>query len=371
MSRLHVIVVGLGAVGGAAAWRLAAAGHRVTGLDLWRPPHAHGSTHGDTRVTRISAWEGAQYVPMVQRANVLLAELSSETGTTLAVPTGGIFIGKTADLIVAGSRASADAARVPYEMIAPEEIERRVPGFVAPASMVGFVDPGAGVLFPERIVEATHAAAIRHGAELRYDEPMISWRVDGTGVRVATARGDIVADRLVLATGAWMAESMRPLGVELKVERQTTLWFDAATAPKSDGTRPVLIVNDDAGYATVIYPVKDGLVKAAGHGSGEAVTPATVDRTIREDDIAPAVEARERVFPGRYGAYTRGVTCFYTRTPDGHFIIDRHPAYPQVVLASPCNGFGFKFSPAVGEGVAALATDAHEPVPLDPWQLRR
>ena len=370
MSELHVVVVGLGAVGSAAAWRLAAAGHRVTGLDRWHPPHAHGSTHGDTRVTRISAWEGPQYVPLVQRANVLLSELASETGTTLGTPTGGIFIGRADDLIVAGSRASAEAAGVPYEMIAPAEIERRVPGFVATESMVGFVDPGAGVLFPERIVEAMHAAARSRGAELRYDEPMLSWRADGTGVRVTTARGDIVADRLVLAAGAWMPEPMRALGVDLRIERQTILWFDASRAPSADASRPVLIVNDESGYATVIFPTKDGLVKAAGHGHGASVTPESVDRTIHESDIAPAAAALTRAFPARYGAHRRGATCLYTCTPDGHFIIDRHTAYPQVVFATPCNGFGFKFSSAVGEGIAALATGAHEPVSLDPWQLR-
>ena len=370
MTQLHVIVVGLGAVGSAAAWRLAAAGHRVSAFDRWRPPHPHGSTHGDTRVTRISAWEGPQYVPLVQRANVLWRELAADTNTTLGAATGGIFVGHAGDRIIAGSRTSAESARIPYEMLAPAEIERRVPGFVAPAAMVGFADPGAGVLYPERIVEAMHAAARSDGAELRYNEPMLSWRADGAGVRVTTVRGDVVADRLVLAMGAWMPEVAATLGVTLRVERQTILWFDAASAPPSDATRPVLIVNDESEYSTVIFPVKDGLVKAAGHGHGGDVTPETVDRAIHASDIEPAAAALERAFPARYGAHRRGATCLYTCTPDGDFILDRHPAHPQVVLASPCNGFGFKFASALGEGVAALATDTTGPVALDPWALR-
>ena len=103
--------------------------------------------------------------------------------------------------------------------------------------------------------------------------------------------------------------------------------------------------------------------------------PNTLYRNLGTGDLfmdatVGSIELMTGAFPARYGAHRRGATCLYTCTPDGHFIIDRHTAYPQVVFATPCNGFGFKFSSAVGEGIAALATGAHEPVSLDPWQLR-
>lgn len=373
MARAHVIVVGLGAVGSATAWRLAAAGHRVTGLDRWRPPHSQGSTHGESRVTRVTAWEGARYVPLAQRANRLWDELAESEDAPLGARTGGIFVGRDSDRIVSGSRASAVAAGLPHEIIAAEEIARRVSGLAVPEGMVGFVDPDAGVLFPERIVVAMHARARSMGADLRYDEPMHSWRADGDGVRVSTARGEISADRLVLATGAWMGGDLGALGVDVRIERQTMHWFDApstAAHSASDEHRPVLIMSDGPDHATVIFPVQEGLVKVAGHGSGETTAPDAVDRTIRDGDIAPVAAVLARAFPARYGAHRRGACCLYTCTPDGHFIVDRHPQHSQVVLASPCNGFGFKFASAVGEGVAAMATGERCPVALDSWRLR-
>jgi sarcosine oxidase len=366
-----VIVVGLGAAGSAAAWRLALDGHRVTGFDRWHPPHPHGSTHGETRVTRVSAWEGAHYVPLAARANVLWDELERDAGARVVDRVGGVFVGHPHETIVAGSRASVVRSGVPFEDLDAAELVHRVPGIVVPEGMVGFADPGAGILFPERIVEAELALAARGGAELRFDEPVLAWRADGDGVAVTTARGTVRGDRLILATGAWMHDELAPLGTPLRIERQTMLWFASTHEHAGDAHRPVLITTDGRDHATVIFPPRAGLVKAGGHGPGEVVTADDVDRTIRAEDYAPTTALLAERLPRHTGAFVRGATCLYTCTPDGHFVLDRHPVHPQVVLASPCNGFGFKFSSAVGEALAALATEGSPPVDLTPWRLRR
>ncbi len=368
MASSTVIVAGLGAAGSAAAWRLAAAGHQVIGLERWRTPHAFGSTHGESRVTRITAWEGAQYVPLAQRANALFDLLEKESGMPLRLHTGGLFVGFPHETIIAGTIACAEKAGVPCEVLTREEIAARVHGIRVPEGMIGVVDPGAGVLLPEPILEAMHASARHHGADLRFDEPLLSWAVDGDGVRVTTSRGTLRADRLILATGAWMTEQLAPLGVPLTVERQTLHWFDAR---RDAPVRPVLIVTDGRDHATVIFPTRDGQVKAAGHGTEELCEPDTVDRTIRATDITPVAKLLDSWLPGDAGMHRRGATCLYTRTPSGHFILDRHPEHAQVILASPCNGYGFKFASAIGEGLAALATGSEPSVSLAPWRLRR
>ncbi|MEX2182365.1 MAG: N-methyl-L-tryptophan oxidase [Gemmatimonadaceae bacterium] len=372
MSRSHVIVVGLGAVGSAAAWRLAAEGHRVTGFDRWSPPHGHGSTHGETRVTRLTAWEGPQYVPLVRRANALIAELEEATGHALVRRTGGLFIGAPADYFVTGSRACAAAAGLPHEVVSREEIARRHPFLQAPEGMVGFVDPSAGVLYPELIVQSALDAARNAGATLRLDEPILEWAADGDGVRVRSARDSLRADRLILCTGAWMPEVLAPLGVTCAVERLTMHWFDASPAAldAADGM-PVLLLGDGAGHVTAVFPTRDGLIKAAGHGSGEFGPPEAIDRSIRASDIAPVEAIVRRFLPQHVGTHRRSATCLYTNTPNKQFILDRHPEHRQIVLGSPCNGFGFKFAPASGEALAALATDSPPPVPIGAWSLPR
>src|SRR5690606_18762994 len=164
--------------------------HRVLGFDRWAPPHDRGSTHGESRVTRVTAWEGAEYVPLVRRANALWSELEGVSGDQLFVRCGGLFMAAETDVFVAGSRASAEAAGVPFEVLAAPEVRARWPHVALGDALVGFHDPGAGVLFPERILRAEHAQAQAHGAVLRMGEAVTSWRAQGDGVRVTTAQGE-------------------------------------------------------------------------------------------------------------------------------------------------------------------------------------
>jgi len=372
VSRLHVIVVGLGAVGSAAAWRLAAAGHRVTAFDRWSPPHTNGSTHGDTRVTRLTAWEGPQYVPLVRRANALIAELAAQSGHQFHDRTGGLFIGAPEEFHIADSRSCADAAGLEYELLTRDVISQRHPLLVVPDGMVGFVDPGAGVLHAEAIVEAALAAAQREGASLHLNEPVTEWSTDGEGVRVRTGHNTHTADRLILCTGAWMPDVLAPLAVSCSVERLTMHWFAATPRAVAEAARtPVMILSNGAGHATAVFPARDGSIKAAGHGSGEIGAPDAIDRTVRHADIAPVEDLVRRYLPTSIAAHQRSATCLYTLTPDKTFILDRHPRHSQIVLGSPCNGFGFKFAAASGEALAALATDTTPPVALDAWRLPR
>ena len=61
--------------------------------------------------------------------------------------------------------------------------------------------------------------------------------------------------------------------------------------------------------------------------------------------------------PAANGPLAAAQTCLYTMMPDGDFLIDRLPGCPQVIVASPCSGHGFKFAPVIGEILADLAVD--------------
>jgi sarcosine oxidase len=373
-SRTDVIVMGLGAVGSAAACALASRGHRVTGFDRWSPPHAFGSTHGESRVTRESAWEGADYVPLVRRANYLWRDLERESGVvegTFFLRNGGLFAASPGSPFIVDSKASADAHGVPHEVIAATEMRARWPAFEPADDMIGFVDHHAGVLFPEPILRAQHAFARRHGADLHLDEAVESWAADGEGVRVTTARGQYHASRLIICTGAWMPAVLAPLGVELRIERNTLHWIAArAGAPPMDPARfPVLIVSEDGAHATAVFPSIAGAVKLAAHHSRAFTTAGTIDRAISRRDIDQVTRIAQRFIPRAAGEWLRGATCMYTDTPHGHFILDRHPAHAQVVLGSPCNGFGLKFAAATGEALAMLALGEAPPVGVERWSL--
>lgn len=307
----------------------------------------------------------------MQRAFALWPELERHAGERLFVRTGGVFLGPPDDRLTAGSLASALPHALPHEQLSAAAVRERWPWLVPSERQVGFVDPGAGILFPERIVRAELARARILGAELRLDEPVLAWRADGAGVEVRTAKGTYTGDRLILATGAWMRTELAALGVTLEVERLTLHWFaEHAARPFRPESTPILVMSDDVTHATAVFPALDGAIKVATHGGGAFVTAETVDRSIRPAEIASARAVLDRFVPGIAGAHLRSTTCLYTNTPDGQFILDRHPEHPQVVLGSPCNGFGFKFSAASGEALARLATEPNLP-DYATWGLAR
>lgn len=359
--RWDVIVTGLGAMGSAAVRELARRGLRVLGLDRYAPPHAHGSTHGRTRIIREAYFEHPAYVPLVQRAERLWMELEREVGEGLFARTGGLMIGPKEGTLVGGARASAEQHGLPYELLTSAEVCDRFPVLAPESHAMALLEPRAGVLFPEACVRALLRCAARDGAELHTVEPILTWRVEGGAVRVATAIGEYVADRLVLALGPWLPEFLNGAQIQLRIERQMQHWFTprARAEEFSPDNLPIALWETSGRMFYTIPDFGDG-VKIAVHHHGEITDPQRIRRTISEQEDASARALLERFLPDAGGELRDRAVCLYTNTTDGHFVIDHHPVHHEVVLASPCSGHGFKFATVVGEIVAKLVAD--EPV---------
>ena len=368
-----VVIAGLGAMGSAAAYHLAQRGRRVLGLDRFAPPHVHGSSHGETRIIREAYFEHPLYVPLVQRAYTLWSDLEARTGATLLTPTGGLMLGPAGGVLVQGALRSAREHRLAHEQLDAREVARRFPAFHPAEGMEGVWEPRAGMLAPEACVEAHLRLARAHGATLRLDEPLRSWRADGEGVEVETARGRERAACLVLAAGAWTCALVPELALPLTGQRQVLHWFAPRARPERfDRTRfPIFILEHEPGRFFYGFPLVGGEVKVAIHGEGEPAE-ADVARTPPRNEERDQMRALlDRWLPDAAGDHRRAVTCLYTNTPDDDFVIDRHPHHPQVVIASPCSGHGFKFASAIGEALADLADGASPRTDLSPFRIAR
>ena len=131
MTTYDAAIIGLGAMGSAAAWHLARRGVSVIGFDQFRPPHNLGSSHGESRVIREAYYEDPSYVPLVQRAYELWGELGAATDQTLLRETGALMVSEADGLLVAGALASARQHGIPHEALTAGEIRQRFPAMAA------------------------------------------------------------------------------------------------------------------------------------------------------------------------------------------------------------------------------------------------
>lgn len=368
-----IILAGLGAAGSATAVHLAERGLRVIGLDRFHPPHTQGSSHGGSRVIRETAFEHPRYVPLARRAYENWRRLEAATHTSLLHVSGVLYAGPPDCSLVAGTLASARQHEIPHEVLETTALARRYPALTALDGAIGVFEPGAGWIDPEGAVAAALRFAAGRGIELRYDEPVTAWEAAGDGVKVTTPRGTYEAGRLLLAAGAWMPALAGAGGRGLTVERQVQHWFTPAS---EDATAlPVFIrqTRESVFYSIPPAARPDGAIKVAVHHDGAPTTPETVRRDVGDAEVAATRRLLERYAPALAGIHRASAVCLYTNSADGHFVIDRHPDHPAVVVASPCSGFGFKFASAVGEILAGLLLDEAAGTDLDltPFRIGR
>jgi len=379
-----VIVVGLGAMGSAAAWQLARRGRRVLGFDRFSPPHTMGSTHGRSRIIREAYFEHPSYVPLVQRAYELWANLEKQSGRKLLRQTGGLMIGRPDGVIVSGARRSAEEHKLLHQVLSSTEMRARFPIFSPEANMVAVWEPRAGILFPELAVQTHLELAAEHGASLRFNEPVLRWEPDGEGVRVFTAKATYNANRLLLSAGAWIgallgessgvSQSNRQfLNLPLSIERQVLLWFEPRSQAElfQPENCPIYIWEYAPHRFFYGFPDLGDGVKVAVHHEGPRTDPEEISREVREDEIQTMRGLLRRFLPAAEGVLKSTMVCMYTNTPDEHFILDYHPVHPQVLVASPCSGHGFKFSSVIGELAATLLAGQKPSFDLSLFRINR
>lgn len=361
-----VAVLGLGAMGSAAAFHVAARGMRVIGIEQFTPAHALGSSHGDVRVIRKGYFEHPGYVPLLHRAYALWEELEARTQRKLLTYTGALFTGTPDANFIAGLETCYRENDLPHERLDTADMRARFPRLRIPEDHTGFYDPLGACLFAEQCVQAHLDAAAETGASLYFNERVLHWTPQPHGITLTTERRTIHAARLIVTAGPWAAHALADLGVPLSVERKAQLWF---RCPQPAAYRPpdFPIYLIDRPYGTFYgFPDYGGPgLKLAEHTGGTPIAdPGHPDRALHPEDTAPLRQFIADCLPGLAPEVVRHSICMYTSTPDGHFVLDRHPAHPIVAIACGFSGHGFKFASVVGEIMADLALNGHTAHPI-------
>jgi monomeric sarcosine oxidase len=333
---MDVAVVGAGIHGVATARALARAGHRVTVYEQFDFDHRRGSSHGESRIFRLS-YPDVTWVRLAQESYAGWRKLEAETGERLLELNGIIELVRGPE---EGSQRALEECGVPVELLEADEVERRFPVAV-PEGMQAVFQADAGIAYAARARHAFLSSARAHGAEL-----VERRRIEDLD--------ELDGDAVVVTAGAWARDLLARAQIELPVVAtcETVSYF------RLQSDRPVPSVvdfkQDGRGHGT--YALADPVhgLKLGIHQGGRPTDP-DAEQAPDAELVESMREAVARYFPTADPEPAAVDTCLYTRTADERFVLERHG---RIVVGSACSGHGFKFAPVVGERLAGLVETA-------------
>ncbi|MGW4928301.1 N-methyl-L-tryptophan oxidase [Agromyces sp. NPDC004153] len=359
-------VIGLGAVGSSAAWRLAARGVDVIGFEQFEPGNAWGGSTGKTRLFRVACLEHPGLTPIARRARDLWRELEASAGQSLFFETGGLMIGPPDSHIIEGTLVAAEAHDLPVERLDPDEIASRFPAHARTnPGDVGVWDPEAGILRPEAAIVAAADAARAAGARILTGTRVVAIEPDANGVTVLTDAATYRVRQVAVTSGPWITRFVPDL--PLTPHRVIMTWFRAREGHDADLDVLPVFIRSVPGHDTWIWG--HGVVPASGPGSKEgfggfdakvgpefdgpfvADDPDAIDRVVHPGETDGIRDLVAATFPDLEPEPSGVTTCIMTHTPDQLFVLGATD-HPRVVVGGGCSGHSFKHASALGELVA-------------------
>lgn len=369
-----VIIIGSGSMGMAAGYFLSKSGKRTLLLDSFNPPHNKGSHHGDTRIIRYAYGEGEEYVPLLLQAQELWNELEKETGRKLFIQTGVLNVGNENSDFIQNIISSSKTYSLPLDIMDSSEVNQRWPGISLPNGYIGCFEPTSGVLKPEECIQAYRELAEAHGALFSTNSKVKEISIHNKTVTIKTEKQIFYSDALIVSAGAWSGSllSMLDLNLPLKPVRKTFAWFDTNENLYNHKSFPAFTFETPQGSYYGFPSINGSGLKVGRHDSGEKINP---DESLLgfgqlEEDESDLVQFLNHYMPAKQ-QLKYGKTCMYTLTPDENFIIDLHPKYSNVAIASGFSGHGFKFSSIIGQILGELIISGKTQLDISPFSINR
>jgi sarcosine oxidase len=368
------IVVGLGAIGSAAAyWLSRSLGDRVLGLERFGLDHPNGASADHSRIIRLS-YHRPDYVRLAKRAYTSWAEVEAESGERIVTTTGGLDLWPTGSAIPESDYSESLAAEdVSFDSLDGAEIRRRWPQWNVADDVRGIWQAAGGLADPYRGNAAHRRLATTNGATLRHHAPVTAIRDAGGGdLEVVTTDATYRTSRVVLATDAWTNQLLAGFDrrLPLTITKEQVTYFACPDPGQFAPDRfPVWIWMDDPCFYGFPIFGEPG-TKAGQDAGGQEVSAET--RTFEPDQAAlrRTMEFLERYIPRSLGPIIYTKTCLYTLTPDRDFVIDRLPDHPNVVIGIG-GGHGYKFASLIGRILSELAIDGRTERNIEPFRIER
>lgn len=384
-NHFDIAVVGLGALGASTLWHLSKSGKKILGIDQFSPPHSMGSSHGETRITRLAVGEGLDFVPIVKRSHEIWKEIERITGKKIMHTTGGLlFDSGSKTWSKHGSEGFfkrtvqfAQKSNIPHEVFDSRELKKRFSEFNLEETGSVYFEPSAGFLCPELAISTQLQLAGQNNAIIKTHTKVYGLRpISGGGVSIETNQGIFEAGKVVVSAGPWIKDFLPDFArTKFKICRQILHWIPIDPNYFQKSNTPVFMWGFGEGAEDFIYgfPSLDGKsIKVASESFVERNHPDTISREVTEQEQVDFLNTK---IDGRLSYIEKKVlvskVCLYTVTNDSYFIVDEMPDFPEVLITSACSGHGFKHSAGLGEAISNIMVGNKPEIDLEAfkWKL--
>ena len=345
-------IVGLGAMGSAAAYHLARRGLDVIGFEQFEFGHPYGSSHGQSRVFR-TTYEDPFYVQLAVESLSMWRTLETQSDQKLLDLCGLLVFSNQGNPRFADTISALRTSGIPYEIVDGKEASRRTEYLALPDKTMVLIGEQNGYLRADLAVNTMRMKAVEHGAQLLDRCKVTDVHSEESPRCVATTQGDFRVEQLIVTAGPWLTQAVSSLRIPIVVTREQKVYFNLI-----DGTGvglqqwPVFCDYETGNYG---FPSLDNkTIKVAADHAGIEICPNNVNRVVDTYYVEDMACWLNRVAPQSMESFASGSVCLYSTTPDRDFILGRHPKDDTMVIAGGFSGHGFKFSVLIGDILADL-----------------
>lgn len=358
-SGAHIAVIGAGVFGSWTAEHLRRSGYHVTLVDMEGPANSRASSGGESRMTRGGYGKDEIYTRMSFASLPEWKALSATAGLPIFIPSGVLFFSSKPGDYFDGSIAVHRKLGLPLEQMDGPALQRRFPMIDFSGVIIGLYEPEFGALMARRAVQTLVKNFAASGGEYRHEAVHSLQQTEGPLKAVRLVSGsDLEADVFVFALGPWLPKLFPDvLGHKIFATRQEIFYFRPPDGDRrfEPGTMPGWADFNDGDMFYGFPDLEARGVKFAHDKHGPYVDPDTQSREPTKAALDEVIAFRDRRFPLLKDAPVLGAeVCQYENSSNGDFLIDRHPAIPNVVLVGGGSGHGFKHGPEVGRLAASL-----------------
>jgi len=380
MKTYDIIIIGAGIMGASAAVEAVRRGATVALIDQAQIPNPRAASFDHSKVFRFS-YPDSLYARMAVDALRLWRALEDDTGEKILTTTGLLLLGCSQQSFEIESFETLRSLGLEAEMLTIDEIAHRFPQFNTEAFKYGVFDPSGAILQAESAVRASVEIVRRLGADVIEGERIIDLKGSASRIEsVITEKGNARGcERVIVASGPWTKKLLPFLENRLKTTRQEVIYFEPQTSdsdrvsPSNNfhiGHFPIFIALDTGFYGFPIHNA--GAMKIANHNKGVPIDPESFSDEVRQESILQCRQFFTEFIPALADwrvSQTR--VCIYNNTPDDDFIIDRHPEFDNVVIATGFSGHGFKFGPLIGRIAAEMITNGNHTYDAERFRISR